>query len=214
VEAKKNTHRTSKRVRRTARSHARSSARGARSAKRARTPTAPRQRTAHLSSVGSDAVKFLKAEHRQLLSWIDELKTTQSATRRERLMRQVEHGLKTHTRLEEEYFYPAFRDVASTRRDRRLYFEALEEHHAVDTILPEVSGAVRSQPEVFAARAKVLKEMVVQHADEEETDLFPRARALIPAVELRRLGVEMAARRRTLQQSAGPLSVVAARFSS
>jgi hypothetical protein len=95
-----------------------------------------------------------------------------------------------------------------------LFFEAKEEHHAVDTILPEVASAT-GEPDVFAARAKVLKEMVEHHADEEESDMFPRARKLLPPAELRRLGDEMAARKRTLQQRpSGPLGTVAALFSS
>ena len=89
----------------------------------------------------------------------------------------------------------------------------MEEHHAVDTILPEVAGAT-DEPDVFAARAKVLKEIVEHHAEEEETDMFPRARQLLPATELRRLGAEMAARKRTLHREPGPLGVVAQLFSS
>jgi hypothetical protein len=214
VKTKKADRSTAVHVRRAAHSLARTTKRAARAAKRAVTPKANR-RVRHLTSIGADAVKFLKGEHRQLLTWLVELKATPSVARRDRLLRQVEQGLKTHTKLEEELFYPAFRDVAATSRDLRLYYEAREEHHAVDTVLPEVSGASRSRPEVFAARVKVLTEMVERHADEEETDMFPRARALIPAAELRRLGEEMAARRRTLQQNgSGPLSVVAALFSS
>ena len=54
----------------------------------------------------------------------------------------------------------------------------MEEHHAADTILPDVAKA-KSEADVFAARAKVLKEIVEHHAEEEETDMFPRARKLL-----------------------------------
>ena len=62
--------------------------------------------------------------------------------------------------------------------------------------------------------ADLLKEVVEHHAEEEETDMFPRARKLLPASELRRLGAEMADRKRTLQRASGPLSVVTSLFSS
>jgi hypothetical protein len=95
-----------------------------------------------------------------------------------------------------------------------MFFEAQEEHHAVDTILPEVTSA-SAEPDVFAARAKVLKEMVEHHAEEEETDMFSRARKLFPPAELRRLGEEMAARKRMLQRRpTGALGSVAALFTS
>ena len=160
-----------------------------------------------------DAVSFLKAEHREVLAWLNELKAPRTTEdRRRRLLEQVQDALKEHTKVEEEIFYPAFRDAAATSEDLRLYYEAIEEHHAVDTILPEVAGA-SLQSECFSARAKVLQEIVAHHAKEEETEMFPRARALLPAVELRRLGAEMAHRKHTLRRG-GALSTVAAFFSS
>lgn len=170
------------------------------------------RRKAAIRKPATDAVSFLKAEHRQVLAWLNELKGPLTAERRRRLLDQVEDALKTHTKLEEEIFYPAFRDAAASSQDLRLYYEAIEEHHAVDTILPEV-GSASPQSEVFPARAKVLQEIVAHHAKEEETEMFPRARALIGRAELRRLGAEMAHRRRSLQRG-GPLSAVTALFSS
>jgi len=46
--------------------------------------------------------------------------------------------------------------------------------------------------EQFAAKAKVLKELVEHHAEEEEAEMFPRARKLMDREELVRLGGEMA----------------------
>jgi hemerythrin superfamily protein len=160
----------------------------------------------------TDALTFLRAEHRQILAWLNELKGPLGEDRRRHLLHQVEHALKTHTKLEEEIFYPAFRDAAANSQDLRLYYEAIEEHHAVDLMVPELASA-SLHFEVFPARAKVLQEIVAQHAKEEETEMFPRARALIGPAALRRLAAEMANRRRTLQHR-GPLSsAVAALFS-
>jgi hemerythrin superfamily protein len=201
-------------VRKAARSVSGATKRVTRRAKRA--VTASRRHQAPVARAGQgDAVALLKADHKQLRHLLEQLKEAQGASgRREKLLAQVEEILKTHTTIEEEIFYPAFRDVAVTKRDRQLFHEALEEHHAVDTILPEVAGA-KAEPDVFAARAKVLKEIVEHHAEEEESDMFPRARQLLPAAELRRLGAEMAARKRSLQRPAtGALRAVTSLFSS
>jgi hypothetical protein len=40
--------------------------------------------------------------------------------------------------------------------------------------------------------AKVLKDLVEHHAEEEETEMFPRAKKLMDRDELLRLGAEMA----------------------
>jgi len=175
-------------------------------AQRARRATHPAGATAR----HADAIAVLKHDHAQLLPLLAELKET-AGLRRKRLLEQVEELLKRHTSIEEEIFYPAFRDAAQTEEDRKQFHEATEEHHAADMVLREVAGA--SQDEVFAARAKVLHELVRHHAEEEEESMFPRARQLFPPAELKRLGDELRARKQTLAQRSGPLSAVAALFS-
>lgn len=214
---KTTTKRATARVRRAARSLSGATERATKTVKRALRKATRRPQSAVTRSPAAhmDAIALLKADHKELRRLLAALKEAHNAgERRERLLGQVENALQTHTKVEEEIFYPAFRDAAQSPKDRQMYFEATEEHHAVDTILPEVKHAT-GEPDVFAARAKVLKEMVEHHAEEEETEMFPRARKLLPPAELRRLGDEMAARKRTLQQRpSGPLGTVAALFSS
>lgn len=204
----------SKRVRKAARSIASATTRTTKRVKRA-VARASRPQTVRVTAGQADAVALLKADHKELRHLLEQLKEADSpdSSRRAKLLERVEDALKTHTKIEEEIFYPAFRDAAATKKDRQLFFEAVEEHHAVDTVLPEVASAT-NDPDVFAARAKVLKELVEHHAEEEETDMFPRARKLFPPSELRRLGAEMAARKRSLHRNTGPLGVVAQLFSS
>jgi hemerythrin-like domain-containing protein len=52
--------------------------------------------------------------------------------------------------------------------------------------------------EVFGAKAKVLKELIEHHADEEEKEMFPKARKALGAAELRDLGSRMAGRKGAL----------------
>ena len=81
--------------------------------------------------------------------------------------------------------------------DRKLYYEAVEEHHVVDLVLPEIKGT-GTDTEQFAAKAKVLKDVVEHHAEEEETEMFPRARKLMGREELERLGGELVRAREAL----------------
>lgn len=46
--------------------------------------------------------------------------------------------------------------------------------------------------EEFAAKAKVLKDLVEHHAEEEETEMFPRARKLMDRAQLVELGQQLA----------------------
>lgn len=180
---------------------------GRRDQRRAAHRKAPRRATAALNG-RPDAVTLLRADHNKMRELLDRLKSAAPQSRRQQLLGQVEEALKAHTTIEEEIFYPAFREAARSKKDRQLFHEATEEHHAADMILKEV-GRAGTQEEVFAGRVKVLKEIVEHHADEEERDMFPRARQLLPSSEIRRLGEEMVARKRSLGRGDSTLQRVA-----
>jgi hemerythrin superfamily protein len=104
-----------------------------------------------------DAVAILKADHARVRKLLDQLAKTseKAASKRTPLLATIEEELKTHTRIEEDVFYPAFRDAAERSEDRKVYYEAVEEHHVVDLVLPELKGT-GPESEQFAAKAKVL----------------------------------------------------------
>ena len=156
-----------------------------------RSPAKPSRKAAPASR--TDAVAVLRADHVVIRGLLAELKAAETQSRRDKMLEQVERHLKAHTTVEEEIFYPAYREAAHSKEDRQLFFEAKEEHRAADMVLGEV-GHVRTRAEEFSARAKVLKELVEHHAEEEETDMFPRARKLMGAEKLERLGEDMKAR--------------------
>jgi hemerythrin-like domain-containing protein len=149
----------------------------------------------------SDAISLLKKDHatvKQLLSSLEA--TTERATdRREKLLKQIETEIKTHSRLEEEIFYPAFKEAAR-KSDEHLYYEAVEEHGLVDIVLPDLKST-SSDSEKFSAKAKVLKDLIEHHAEEEETEMFPKARQVMSADELRELGKDIQARREQLNST-------------
>ena len=148
-----------------------------------------------------DAIALLKEDHKKVKGLLSQLeKTTErGASRRKALLGRIADEIKVHTTIEEEIFYPAFRDAVEKRDDRLMYFEAVEEHHVVDRLLPELKRA-DPKGEIFGARAKVLKELIEHHAEEEEKEMFPRARKVLEAAELADLGARMAARKRALKR--------------
>ena len=167
-----------------------------------RSRRAPARRTSRATPGNSrtDAVAVLKADHRKVEELFSQLdKTTErGASKRTRLVAQIESELKMHMRLEEEIFYPAFREAVTKKDDKELYHEAREEHHGVDMILKELK-ALDPTDETFGAKAKFLKEMIEHHVEEEENEMFPKARRAMGAGMLRELGDEMTERKRTLQ---------------
>ena len=143
-----------------------------------------------------DAIKLLKADHKlvkELLAQLEE--TSERATKkRATLLREIQVNLKAHTTIEEEIFYPAFK-AAGRKDEAKMYFEALEEHRAAeDLVLPDLLNTDPGSVE-FSGRAKVLKELIEHHADEEEKDMFKDAKELLSKEELAELGAQMEARK-------------------
>jgi hemerythrin superfamily protein len=147
-----------------------------------------------------DATKLLTEDHKKVRTVLAELGKTseQDTDKREELLGEIALDLEVHTRIEEEIFYPAFRKACGDDENDKLYFEALEEHRAVgDLVLPDLQNTPTSS-EKFDGRAKVLKELVEQHADEEEEIMFKRARKVFSSDELNELGAQLAERKEEL----------------
>jgi hemerythrin-like domain-containing protein len=150
-----------------------------------------------------DAITVLKEDHQKVRGLLRDLEKTtdRSGAKREKLLETIARELETHTKIEEQIFYPAFRDAAKKSDDTELYYEAVEEHHVVDLVLPEIKRTAVDSEE-FAAKAKVLKDLVEHHAEEEETEMFPRARKTLGREELTRLGAELTAAKASMSGGA------------
>jgi hemerythrin-like domain-containing protein len=152
----------------------------------------------------TDAIQLLTEDHdkvRNLLADFAET-TPRGAKTRVQLLEKIGKELRVHTQIEEEIFYPAYHRAAKTHEETKLYFEATEEHRLVDIVLPELEGTDPTS-EVFGARAKVLKDLVEHHADEEEEEMFPKAKKLLGKERLLELGVQMEARKEELMEGDG-----------
>jgi hemerythrin superfamily protein len=144
-----------------------------------------------------DAIALLKADHKKVRALLEALDKTDGAARRTRLLGQIEVEVKAHAKIEEEIFYPAFKRKAEESEEMEMYFEAKEEHGLVDIMLPKAKASDPASDE-FAARAKVLKDLIVHHAKEEEKEMFKAARELFDRDELKSLGDQMQRRKRVL----------------
>ncbi|HEY0143239.1 MAG TPA: hemerythrin domain-containing protein [Thermoanaerobaculia bacterium] len=145
-----------------------------------------------------DAVALLKKDHQTVRELLGQFENA-SGARRNKLAAQIERELKVHTTIEEEIFYPAYREASRKKEDRKLFYEAVQEHHVVDLVLPEVSEG--QDVEELKAKAKVLRELVEHHAKEEEKEMFPRAKKLLDREELLELGERL--QQRKLELMAG-----------
>jgi len=147
-----------------------------------------------------DAIQLLKDDHKKVRALLAELAATTKRAEKKRgeLLEKIGLEIEVHTSIEEEIFYPAFKEAGEKSDDDKLYFEALEEHRAAgDLVLPDLKATPLGSDQ-FGGRAKVLKELIEHHAGEEEKEMFPRAKKLLGAADLKALGQRMAERKREL----------------
>ena len=147
-----------------------------------------------------NAITMLKSDHATVKRLMRELNETgdRAVKQREALVEQIERELKMHAQLEEEIFYPAFQAAARGSEAEDLFYEAAEEHHIVDMVLPALKAANPKSHE-FKAKAKVLQDLLEHHIKEEEGQMFKEARDLFGDEQLRELGDMMQARRDTIE---------------
>src|SRR5256886_13023572 len=163
-------------------------------------PTTKKTRTSRSrSNSGVDAISLLKKDHEKVRGLLEKLESAadKGDGRAEKLLAQVDREVKIHSQVEEEIFYPAFKEAARTKEENKLFFEAQEEHHVVDMVMPEVHDAEGGN-EDFAAKTKVLKDLIEHHAGEEEKQMFPKARKLMGRRELQELGRRIQERKQEL----------------
>jgi hypothetical protein len=135
-----------------------------------------------------DAFELLKADHKKVAELFD-LMETASGKRKLDVFRRIKRELEIHTHIEETIFYPALEKPEETHD---LTLEAYEEHKVVKTLLAELGGA-KSANDEWQAKAKVLRENVEHHVDEEENELFDKADDALSDEEIEALGERMAA---------------------
>jgi hemerythrin superfamily protein len=150
--------------------------------------------TAEAEGREPDAIRLLTDDHREVEALFVRFESTGSGAHKQRqaLVERITEALAAHASIEEEIFYPAARRIVGD--DDVL--EALEEHHLVKLTLAELE-AMDPSHERYEAKVRVLIENVRHHVEEEEGELFASIRKRLDRAQLREIGGELAAAKRT-----------------
>jgi hemerythrin-like domain-containing protein len=143
-----------------------------------------------------DPFKLLEADHRNVEKLFTQLESAQGAAKL-RVFEQIRTELELHTHIEEKIFYPALEKPEETHD---LTLEAYEEHAVVKDLLKQL-GRAKTANDEWEAQAKVLKENVEHHVQEEENELFQKAEDALNQEDLEALGERMQAEKARRQQS-------------
>ena len=110
-----------------------------------------------------DAIAMLRADHRKVEELFEQFQSARGSERKRKLALSVCAELKIHTLLEEEIFYPAFRE----RIENDVLEEAQVEHDGTKVLINDLDKGGPSQ-EYYDAKVTVLSELVKHHVKEEE----------------------------------------------
>ncbi len=134
----------------------------------------------------TDAVNVLVDDHRtveRLFSQII-LDPTDGAAQPE-VVQSIIRELSVHAAVEEQVLYPVVRREVPGGEE--LADHSLEEHQEVKETLARIESMDLSSPET-AQLVQQLISSVREHVEEEETELFPKLRANLPAERLQQMG--------------------------
>ncbi|HYN25641.1 MAG TPA: hemerythrin domain-containing protein [Pyrinomonadaceae bacterium] len=136
-----------------------------------------------------DAFELLKSDHEKVAGILAKLEaTTERALKtREELFTQLKTELDIHAEIEEKIFYPV---LEKAEESRDITLEAFEEHRLVKQLLGELEAEVKDD-EKWTAKFTVLKEQIEHHVEEEEGEMFKKARRVLSKEEIEELGARM-----------------------
>ncbi len=140
------------------------------------------------------ALELLKEDHRTVKKLLGELESTteRGVKTRTELFAKIKKELQVHETIEEEILYPALKKHPKAKE---ITLEGYEEHNVVDRLLAELDN-LPVEDETWGPKLKVMKENIEHHIEEEEDEMFEKARGIFDAEELREMGVRMEARKK------------------
>jgi hemerythrin-like domain-containing protein len=142
------------------------------------------------------AIELLTQQHRDVEKLFQQFEDADDAQEKEELFAEIADQLAIHTKIEEQFFYPA----VTARKTEDMVLEAFVEHTSVKRLLADLLESDVDDPG-FEAQMKVLKEQVQHHVEEEERELFPAANKVLKREEMLALAQEMLALETELQST-------------
>jgi hemerythrin superfamily protein len=124
-----------------------------------------------------DAIALLTADHNRVRGLFTRFKDAQEGEETEpmaALATEIMTELDVHATIEEELFYPWARGLSDEIAE--TVDEGVEEHHVVKVLMGEIQQ-LEPGDDQWKAKLTVLIENVEHHAEEEESEMFPKIRS-------------------------------------
>ncbi|MGE5652047.1 hemerythrin domain-containing protein [Noviherbaspirillum sp. UKPF54] len=156
----------------------------------------------HAKTEPQDALDVLADDHKRVVRMFDEFEQMKEDNdpddeSKQLLVENTCAELTIHAQVEEELFYPALREAID---DLDLLDEAEVEHASAKQLITELA-AMQPEDDLYDAKFTVLGEYVKHHIQEEEKEMFPKAKKA--DLDLEGLGDEIRQRKLELREELG-----------
>lgn len=119
----------------------------------------------------ADILDSLKQDHEDVAEMLEKLVESDSASERKSLLASIKSALVPHLRAEEKVVYDAI--LALRGKEQKTHAEeGYIEHGLGDKMLASLAKMKDAMSPEFSAGAKVLKELVEHHVEEEENNVW------------------------------------------
>ncbi|QBI00413.1 hemerythrin domain-containing protein [Pseudoduganella albidiflava] len=137
------------------------------------TPAASKKNTL-LASAAPNAIELLKADHDKVKAMFEQYEglSDRAVASKKKLVREICLELTKHTLAEEEIFYSAVRKALG---DEDMVDEATVEHACAKDLIEQLLS-MEPGDDLYDAKVKVLSEQIEHHVEEEEKEMFPKAK--------------------------------------
>ena len=122
----------------------------------------------------TDILDTLQAEHDEVQDLLKKLTKSETAREQKSLLNQIKQALVPHTQAEQEVVY----DPVAALSEEKAKIDSAEgytEHALASATLMQLDKLTPNTPE-FKASAKVLKELIDHHVEEEERNIWAQVK--------------------------------------
>ena len=122
----------------------------------------------------TDILDTLRTEHDEVQELLEKLVDAENAREQKQLVEKVKRALVPHSRAEERIVY----DAVLALRGKKAKIDGNEgyiEHGLADSTLKKLDKLTANTPE-FKAAAKVMKELIDHHVEEEENNIWAQVK--------------------------------------
>lgn len=132
-----------------------------------------------------NVLDVLHDDHAVVERLFSDILRTSSANkaRREELFHALRDAVIKHAHAEEKVFYPTLRDK---KPSHDMIEHGLDEHHAVEALLSKVES-IPADSDDWLDAVETIHAKIKDHVQEEENDIFPKARQLLGEGELNQM---------------------------